>query len=75
MIAIPSAIDPPSWGAGRRPPRQDGLDARSDAGRSGGGLLGLPWSMAGGWPTATPTDRNPPTEPRPSWNRSALPEA
>jgi hypothetical protein len=48
--AIPPAIDPPSWGAGRRPARhvKRTLTARTDAGGSGGGLLGLPGSMAGG---------------------------
>ncbi len=35
------------------PPRQDGLDARSDAGGSGGGLLGLPGSSAGGMARTT----------------------
>lgn len=35
------------------PPRQDGLDTRSDAGGSGGGLLGLPGSSAGGMARAT----------------------
>ncbi|RAN98301.1 hypothetical protein GAR05_03038 [Micromonospora saelicesensis] len=72
--AIPSAIDPPSWRAGRRPARhvKRTLTLRSDAGGSGGGLLGLPGSMADGMASPqAPTDRDPPTAPRPSWSRSA----
>ncbi len=55
------------------PPRQDGLDARTDAGGSGGGLLGSPRVDGGrdGSPPQPPTDREPPTDPRPSWSRSA----
>jgi hypothetical protein len=55
-LAIPYAVDPPSWGAGRRPARhvKTALTARTDAGGSGGGLLGSPESTAGGMaPTAT----------------------
>ena len=54
------------------PPRQDGLDARTDAGGSGGGLLGSPGSTAGRRaPTATTHGPRPSAEPRPSWSRSA----
>jgi hypothetical protein len=56
-LAIPSAADPPCWGAGRRSARhvKTALTQRSDTGGSGGGLLGLPGSKAGGM-----ADRNHP---------------
>lgn len=67
--AIPSAVGLPSLGSGPPPypPRQDGLDARSDAGGSGGDLLGSPRSSAGGmalrnhpWSATRPWRSTPP---------------
>jgi hypothetical protein len=50
-----SAVDPPFWGAGRCSVRhvRRTLTVRTDAGAPGGGLLGLPGSMAGGMARAT----------------------
>jgi len=77
-------LDPPRHPVCRRPallwsgpppgpPRQDGLDARTDAGGPGGGLLGSPGSTVGGMAShpQPPTGRKPPADPRPSWSRSA----
>ncbi|AXO32611.1 hypothetical protein MicB006_0302 [Micromonospora sp. B006] len=71
--AIPCAVDPPLWGAGRRPARhvkRTLTHVRTLAGRAGV-CSARPGRGQAGWPTATTTDRDPPTEPRPSWSRSA----
>lgn len=73
-LAIPSAADPPSWGAGHRPVRhvKRTLTHVRDAGGLGGGLLGSPGSTAGGMgPAQPPMDRDPPADPRPSRSRCA----
>jgi hypothetical protein len=71
--AIPFAIDPPIWGAGRRPGRHvkrtvtlvQALAAQAEA------CSARPGRRWAGWLPQPPTQRDPRTEPRPSRGRSA----
>ncbi|SCL58621.1 hypothetical protein GA0070606_2966 [Micromonospora citrea] len=72
--SIPSAIDPPSWGAGHRPARhvkRTLTPVRTLAGRAVV-CSACPGRWRAGWlPPRPPTDRDSPTKPWPSWSRSA----